>query len=54
MKYSCLCFDLMFLSNTKKAILVYFSSDFTFSGFKVNVTNDLLCDILLSLSLIPF
>ena len=40
-----LCFDLMLLSK----ISSYFSSNSAFSGFKVNVINDLLCDILLSL-----
>ena len=44
-----LCFDLMFLSKINEAV---FSSDFAFSRFKVSVTNNLLCDILLSL--IPF
>ena len=44
MKY--LCFDLMFLSKVNQVILV---AILLFSGFKVSVTNDLLCDILLSL-----
>ena len=46
MKY--LCFHLMFLSKVNQVILAIL----LFSGFKVSVTNDLLCDILLSL--IPF
>ena len=47
MKY--LCFNLMFLSKINPVILV---AILLFSGFKASVTNDLLCDILLSL--IPF
>ena len=37
MKY--LCFDLMFLRKINQVIFVYFSSNFAFSGFKVNVTS---------------